>query len=111
MARRVFLGLVAVAVVITIGFLLAGGGGLSKAQPVNGDLLLDWETGDNTATSVGTVDAGCRSFSAGTVVRIDVIAVNAVDWGAMDFALEEYPSPAVVTHPGPGDGGRPYRRL
>ncbi len=61
MARMVYLGPVAVAVVMTIGFLLAHGGGVSQAQVVNGDLQLDWETTDNTATSVGTVDSGCRT--------------------------------------------------
>ncbi|MCH7592868.1 MAG: hypothetical protein IH989_08830, partial [Planctomycetes bacterium] len=44
---------------------------------VEGDLLLDWQISDNTERSVGTVDSGCRSFSSGTIVQIDVIAVNA----------------------------------
>ena len=92
--------IVAVALVVTL--MMAGGGGVGRAQG-NGDLLLDWETSDNTATSVGVVDTGCQSFSAGSVVRIDVIADNAVDWAAIDFVIE-YPSPAVVQRPGPGDG-------
>ena len=97
---RLAIAVVLAAALVGIGTLA---GGISQAQPVNGDLLLDWETSDNTDTSVGTVDTGCRSFSAGAVVRIDVIAVSASDWAGMDFVFD-YPSPAVVERPGPGDG-------
>ena len=82
--------------------IIAGVGGVSQAQG-DGDLLLDWAIDDNGPTSVGVVDTECQSFSAGTLVQIDVIAVNAVDWAGMDFVLN-YPSPAVVTRPGRGDG-------
>ncbi len=82
--------------------IIAGDGGASQAQG-NGDLLLDWAIDDNTPTSVGVVDTECRSFSAGTLVQIDVIAVNANDWAALDFVIE-YPSPAAVIAPGPNDG-------
>ena len=91
-----------VAVALVGARIIAGGGGVSQAQG-NGDLLLDWAIDDNTPTAVGEVDTGCQSFSAGTLVQIDAVAVNAVDWAAMDFVIE-YPSPAVVTRPGRGDG-------
>ncbi len=82
--------------------MMAGGGGVGRAQG-NGDLLLDWAIEDNTPTSVGVVDTECQSFSAGTVIQIDVIAVRANDWAGMDFIIE-YPSPAVVSAPGRDDG-------
>ncbi len=87
--------------------MMAGGGGVGRAQG-NGDLLLDWAIGDNTPISVGVVDTQCQSFSAGTLVQIDVIAVNAVDWAATDFVIE-YPAPAVVTGPGPDSFSPPLR--
>ena len=83
--------------------ILSGGTGHATPAP-HGDLLLDWETSDNTDAAVGTVDTGCRSFpSSGGNVHIDVVAVNAVDWAAMDFEFN-YPSPAMVLSPGPSDG-------
>ncbi len=95
--------LMTVGVVMTIGFLFARGSGVSQAQAVEGDLLLDWATTDNTDVSVGTIDSGCQEVlsSAGTV-RIDVVAVNANDWAGMDFVVI-YPSPVIVIRPGPGD--------
>ena len=92
--------ILAIALVGTL--MMAGGGGVGRAQ-VNGDLLLDWAIDDNTPTSVGVVDTECQSFSAGTVIQIDVIAVSANDWAGMDFVIE-YPSPAVVSAPGRDDG-------
>ncbi len=80
---------------------IAGDGGVSQAQG-NGDLLLDWAIEDNTPTSVGVLDTECRTFPAGTLVQIDLIADNAVDWAAIDFVIE-YPSPATVIAPGPND--------
>ena len=81
---------------------LTGDGEIVQAQE-KGNLLLDWAIDDNTPTSVGMVDVECRTFAAGALVKIDAIAVDAVDWAAIDFIIE-YPSPAVVSAPGPGDG-------
>ena len=106
MVRRVFLGLVAIAVVMTIGFLFARSGGVSEAghDTTHGDLLLDAATGDNTPTAVGTVTRQLCNVPVNSTVKIDVVAVGAEDWAGYDFVIY-YPSPIVVKHPGPGDGG------
>ncbi len=109
--RMLRLGLVSVGVVMTIGFLLASGAGVSQAghDTTHGDLLLDNGSipapvapalSSNTATSVGTIERQLCNVTAGDTVTIDVVAVNANDWAGMDFVLY-YPSPAVVTAPGP----------
>ena len=101
--KEVILALAVVLAAALVGIrMLAAGAG--QAQAVEGDLVLDWATTDNTPTSAGTIDSGCQEVlsSAGTV-RIDVVAVNANDWAGMDFVFI-YPSPVTVDRPGPGDG-------
>ncbi len=108
MARATLLTLIAVvAAVMTIGLLLASGGDVSLAShgPTHGDLLLDDPTmgGSNTATSLGTIQRQLCNVALDSTVTIDVVAVDAEDWAAMDFVIY-YPSPILVERPGPDDG-------
>ncbi|MCH7807254.1 MAG: hypothetical protein IH995_08995 [Proteobacteria bacterium] len=103
MARSLPLATVVITAAAVIGLqIIAGNGVVSQAQG-SGDLLLDWAIDDNTPTSVGVIDTECQPFSAGTLVQIDIIAVNASDWSGIDFVIE-YPAPAAVIAPGPNDG-------
>ena len=106
MARMLLATLITVGVVMTIGFLFARGSGVSQATPgSHGDLVLDWEVGDNTDVSVGVINSVCQEvLSSAETVRIDVVAVNANDWAGIDFVFI-YPSPVIFDRPGPGDGG------
>ena len=88
-----------------MAMLMVIGGGTSSAAPVvEGSLLLDSATGDNTDVSIGTVTRELCSVTSGTTIHIDVVAQSASDWAGMDY-LVYFPSPAVLDRPGPGDAG------
>ena len=94
---------------IFAGVIALGAVVIFSAPGSHGDLLLDWQVTDNTATSVGTIDSSCQSFTAGTTVRIDAIASSAVDWASFGFRFGRPiasvgASVPVVTIPGPSDG-------
>ena len=91
--------------VAAVATLMLIGNGVSQATTNHGDLLLeDGNTGGaNTPTALGTIERQLCGVTADTVT-IDVVAVDAEDWLAMSF-LVYYPSPSVVTSPGPDDTG------
>ena len=98
-ALVITLALAAVAMLMAIGSGTSQAGGGS-----HGDLVLDATTADNTDLSIGVVTRELCRVSAGSTVRIDVVADGAVDWAGMDWVVH-FPSPSVLTRPGGGPTG------
>ncbi len=107
----------AMLVVAVVATLMLTGNGVSQAShdTTHGDLLLEdgrtpTPTGfplppsSNTPTSLGTIERQLCNVTVNSTVTIDVVAVDAEDWLGMSF-LVYFPSPSVVTSPGPGDTG------